>query len=75
MSKKKGAILESCGLDLQTLAHDADAAFRLDGASVENLQKLQQLSTMILQLREQKYQQQGIGVLGAVAEEDDDDES
>jgi hypothetical protein len=72
VSKKRGAILESCGMDLLTLAHDPEMAGTLDGASLENIQKLHQLSSMILRHRE-KYSQQGIGLLGAVAEEDKDD--
>jgi hypothetical protein len=70
VSKKKGAILESCGMDLLTLAHDPDMAGALDVASLENIQKLHQLSAMILQHQE-KYRQKGIGVLGAVAEEEE----
>jgi hypothetical protein len=70
VSKKKGAILESCGMDLLTLAHDPDMAGALDVASLENIQKLHQLSAMILQHQE-KYRQKGIGMLGAVAEEEE----
>ena len=71
VSKKKGAILESCGMDLLTLAHDPEMAGTLDVASLENIQKLHQLSSMILQHQKKKYNDNGIGLLGAVAEEDE----
>jgi hypothetical protein len=57
-------------MDLLTLAHDPEQVGALDGASFENIQKLHQLSAMILQHR-QKYNHKGVGLLGAVAEEEE----